>query len=217
MFAEVNKMTKKKQREPIFYIQQPAIQFPKVIMQELYSSKEADIEKQTQAIKDEEKNVINTTRQEENEKKELNQEAHEAQKKEEKVVMNKTRQEVNKKKEKSQETFETQNEKNVIKKEEKVTQSSPSSRTKSKPSPTFRRVKSFKEMGTLERLDYLIDFPKQFPPVPCIFEMEGNTIRGFLIGKTEEQIEIKQLDGNIEIIPIQALKEIRMVGLRRKM
>lgn len=207
-------MTKKEQNKPLFHIQQPAIKFPKAEMQDLYSSKKAEIEKQRQAIILKEKNISENTIQEVKEKKGVTD------RKEEMEIESTSGSEHHtksmgtrvEKKKKIQEVVikSTEDQKGV-----KDNKPAFDFQTGGMPAPSFKRVRSFKEMGTLERLDYLIDFPKQLPPVPCIFEIEGNTIRGFLIAKSEEQIEIKQVDGTIDTIPIQALKEVRMVGLRR--
>ena len=41
-------MTKRKEKEPLFYIQQPTFQFPTIKMQETYSSKKAESQKNAQ-------------------------------------------------------------------------------------------------------------------------------------------------------------------------
>ena len=70
-------------------------------------------------------------------------------------------------------------------------------------------------MSIKERLTYLIEFPKQLPPVPCIFIANGNTFKGFLIDQTNEMIDIKQLNGDALKIAISELEDIKMIGLRR--
>lgn len=175
-------MMEKRQKGPLFYLQQPNLQLPKAKMQESYSSKRAEIEKQSVTLAEENK-------------------------------FDKTTKEAEKKK--GAEKRENNLKANDAQQGEKNNQSSFEFQIKSKNKPSFQRVKSFKEMNILERLDYLIDFPKQLPPVPCIFEIEGNTLQGYLIGKTNEQIEIKQFDGKIETVHIQAIREVRMAGLRR--
>ncbi len=80
---------------------------------------------------------------------------------------------------------------------------------------SFQRLKSFKEMNILEKLDYLIDFPKQLSPVSCIFETADDSIRGFLVKKTEESIEILKQDSKFLSIDIESLKEVKMIGIRR--
>ena len=74
--------------------------------------------------------------------------------------------------------------------------------TRKKQSYSFNRVKSFKEMNTIERLNYLVHFPKLLPPVPCVFVTKSRSVKGFLVKKTEDSIEIKQFndtnDANID-------------------
>ncbi len=57
-------------------------------------------------------------------------------------------------------------------------------------------------MNTIERLNYLVHFPKLLPPVPCVFVTKSRSVKGFLVKKTEDSIEIKQFndtnDANID-------------------
>ena len=83
-----------------------------------------------------------------------------------------------------------------------------------KQSNSFNRVKSFKEMNTIERLTYLVHFPKLLPPVPCIFVTKSRSVKGFLVKKTEESIEVKQFNEKMMQIPIGELIEVKMIGLK---
>lgn len=77
---------------------------------------------------------------------------------------------------------------------------------------SFNRVKPFKEMNNSERINYLLHFPKQLPPVPCIFQTEETSFKGILINKNETIIEIKLLDDTMATIEIDQIKEIKMIG-----
>lgn len=79
---------------------------------------------------------------------------------------------------------------------------------------SFNRVKSFKEMNLQERINYLYNFPQQLPPVPCIFESAEESIRGFLVGRTAEEIEVRKMDGTIIKMTIASLNSVKMIGLR---
>jgi hypothetical protein len=185
-------VTDKKEMEPLFYIQQPILKFPENKMQTVYSSRKAELERKKRQL--ETGSELHDHPTIEKHKKKLEEEAVKKVTDQEKV-------------QEAIEEFESGREE---KKE------GPSfAFTTEKRKPSFQRVKSFKEMNTTERLDYLIDFPKQLPPIPCIFETEEKAIRGFLASKDEEWIEIKLFNETTEKISIQLLKEVKMIGLRR--
>ncbi|MDQ0268712.1 CotO family spore coat protein [Cytobacillus purgationiresistens] len=79
---------------------------------------------------------------------------------------------------------------------------------------SFQRLKSFKEMNIPERVNYLSHFPKQLPPVPCLFETEEIQVRGFLVTSSDTEIEVRTLDGDVQKLNIQNVKSIRMIGFR---
>nr|WP_251025782.1 CotO family spore coat protein [Bacillus sp. ISL-47] len=185
-------VAEKKEKQPLFYIQQPNFQFPETKMQTVYSSRKAELENKNKQLETGSELHDHTTI--EKHKNMIEDAAVE------KVAD----------KEKVQEAIEEFEASREEKKE------APSfAFTTEKRKPSFQRVKGFKEMDTAERLDYLIDFPKQLPPIPCIFETEEKAIRGFLATKDKEWIEIKLFDESIEKISIQSLKEVKMIGLRR--
>ncbi|ASV66204.1 CotO family spore coat protein [Cytobacillus sp. FSL W7-1323] len=78
----------------------------------------------------------------------------------------------------------------------------------------FNRVKSFKDMNVQERIDYLLHFPKQLPPVPCLFISDDKHIRGFIELKQGNELMIKTLSGSMQTIHIHSIKSIKMVGFR---
>lgn len=83
------------------------------------------------------------------------------------------------------------------------------------PEPYLKKVKSFREMDTMERLDYLLHFPKQLPPVPCLFQTENQSIRGYVKGKTDDdQIEVLLFNKTIKSLPVQDIKSVRIIGMR---
>nr|WP_295973810.1 CotO family spore coat protein [uncultured Bacillus sp.] len=79
---------------------------------------------------------------------------------------------------------------------------------------TLKRVKNFKEMDVGEKIEYLNHFPTQLPPVPCIFTTGSRSIRGFLCSKTEQVIEIKTFDEKSLQVPVIELKDIHMIGMK---
>lgn len=192
-------MTKRKEKEPLFYIQQPTFQFPSIKMQETYSSKRAESLKKAQMNESIEMNI----KQEEGEEKvSSTKDPKEAQE----DNMNKTNLIQQEKVQDTLEEFETDRRK----KEENTAFAF---RTERKPS--FQRVKSFKEMSIMEKLKYLMEFPKQLPPVPCLFIANGNTVKGFLNDQLNEFIEIRLLNGKTMKISLEELEDIKMIGLRR--
>jgi len=193
-------MLKKKAKEPLLYIQQPSIQFPEAKMQELYSSPRKVKENQQPDLEEKLKNNDKDQAEKEN-------------KNEEAAIEQGT--EV--KNEDTMEALTDVQESIQAYEEQRAEADSGSAFTPIKRQAgvqSFNRVKRFREMNTLERLDYLENFPKQLPPVPCVFELEETSFRGILIGRTEEMIEIKQLNGKIQSIPMAELKGVKMTGLR---
>lgn len=78
----------------------------------------------------------------------------------------------------------------------------------------LRRLKPFREMEIQERIDYLSNFPKRLPPVPCLFRTIEKEWKGTLLEKKDKEIVIRLFDNSEEIILIKDLVEVRMVGLR---
>jgi hypothetical protein len=80
---------------------------------------------------------------------------------------------------------------------------------------SFSRVKPFKEMDVLERLDYLINFPKVLPPVPCVFNTVEGSYQGYLSKSDENQVTIKFHDQTTKTLPLDSIKEVMMIGIRK--
>lgn len=102
----------------------------------------------------------------------------------------------------------------------KVTKSENQQTTSSAPQydrqrPSFSRVKPFKELNLMERLDYLINFPKVLPPVPCVFYTANKNYQGYLIEYTDQQVTIQFHDQNTETIALDELKDIIMIGIKK--
>ncbi|MFB6465360.1 CotO family spore coat protein [Cytobacillus sp. Hz8] len=72
--------------------------------------------------------------------------------------------------------------------------------------------KFFREMTIPERIQYLVNFPKEVPPVTCLYLTKDQLVRGFLINKNDECIEIKQLNQSIIKLKIRDITEIKMLG-----
>jgi hypothetical protein len=80
---------------------------------------------------------------------------------------------------------------------------------------SFSRVKPFKEMDVSERLDYLINFPKMLPPVPCFFNTVEGGYHGYLTGYDEHQVTIQFHDQTSKTLPIEAIKDVMMIGIKK--
>lgn len=79
--------------------------------------------------------------------------------------------------------------------------------------PAFKRLKGFKEMGIVEKLEYLLHFPKQLPPVPCLVITTNENIRGFVVDLTEENVDLKLMDQTVITLKISTIQEVRMIGI----
>ncbi|WP_251552449.1 CotO family spore coat protein [Neobacillus muris] len=102
----------------------------------------------------------------------------------------------------------------MMQQEEPEQDQAPQSQEKRRPA--LSRVKPFKEMSLTERIDYLLDFPKVLPPVKCVFYTDDEKYLGVLVGYENDQVEIQvpNQSSNI-IIPMEDLKNIIMIGIRR--
>ncbi len=98
---------------------------------------------------------------------------------------------------------------------EKKSEERKEDQTMNPPGPYLKKVKSFREMDTLERLEYLLHFPKQLPPVPCLFQTKNQSIRGYVKGKTEDgQIEVLLFNKNVKTLPVEDIQSVRIIGMR---
>ncbi|MFE8700412.1 CotO family spore coat protein [Cytobacillus sp. FJAT-54145] len=205
----------KKSREPLLFIQQPKMKPGKYNMQETYSSKRAEAKKQ-EAIQ---RRLIEAKAKEENEiKKEVKKKKIQVEglgldqeysifgsNKELSEKTQENLQKVEKTPEDIQNTINDYEEqvRSGVEKEEYESESF----TKG-----LRKVKSFREMNTEERIQYLVNFPKQLPPVPCMVYTLSETYRGFITGRTEGEINLKLMDQKKKSILIKEIKEIKMAG-----
>jgi hypothetical protein len=80
---------------------------------------------------------------------------------------------------------------------------------------TFNRVKGFKEMNLMERLEYLDNFPKALPSVPCVFYTEEKNYQGYLVEYNEQDVTIRFPNQTTETIPFNNLKDVMMIGIKR--
>jgi Spore coat protein CotO len=177
-------MLSNEKREPLFYINQPNISYPEINMQKVYYAQKTKTKQKESEPAYSESAAVDKAETLKEEKKEV----------ERKIASLVERQEVMEKYENKQEVSE-----NPFTKEKKS---------------SFKRLKSFKEMNLMERLDYLEHFPKQLPPVACIFEGNNLNVKGFLVRKTDSIVEIKKFDNTVEQVSISDLRFVKMVGLR---
>jgi hypothetical protein len=89
------------------------------------------------------------------------------------------------------------------------------SHQKGKQRAALNRVKPFKEMDVVERLDYLINFPKVLPPVPCVFYTAEKNYQGYLTEYNHQYVTIQFYDQTSKTIPLNELKNIMMIGIKR--
>lgn len=78
----------------------------------------------------------------------------------------------------------------------------------------FNRVKGFKEMNLHERLEYLANFPRALPPVPCVFYTEEKNYQGYLLEYNDQELTIQFPNQTTETIPVKEIKDVMMIGIR---
>lgn len=213
-------MSANKSREPLLYIQQPEIVYPKAEMQHTYVVRKAELESENTVLKkpltDKENKRDKTLESNDNK----HTEDHPVQSNEEetkaKSLSNIVMDEGELQSKIQNEELPSSDIQDVINQYHKQDQNDvPSAKsTRKKQSYSFNRVKSFKEMNTIERLNYLAHFPKLLPPVPCVFVTKSRSVKGFLVNRTEDAIEIKQFNEKMLQIPIGELIEVKMIGLK---
>jgi hypothetical protein len=183
-----------RKREPLFYITQPQVNIPTGKMQETYSAKKAEKERAERERKLKEQAVVHEDK---------------VKKKKQKFFIEDLGEETGafsgKKKPLADEPAADEIQEVINQYEETET-----------PNETvnygLRRVKSFKEMSLSERIDYLVHFPKQLPPVPCAFSTDEEIYKGFLVTRGEDDVEIKLYNQKKIVVKLSDLKEIRMIG-----
>jgi hypothetical protein len=79
----------------------------------------------------------------------------------------------------------------------------------------FNKVKGFREMDIMERLEYLEKFPKALPPVPCVFYTEEKNYQGYLVEYNDQDVTIRFPNQTTEVIPFKNLKDVMMIGIKR--
>lgn len=113
--------------------------------------------------------------------------------------------------------FEVSLAKTDLPKESKVKEVKQEKKTQSNQEKqrAFNRVKGFKDMNLLERLEYLDNFPKALPPVPCVFYTEEKNYQGYLVEYNEQDVTIRFPNQTTETIPFINLKDVMMIGIKR--
>lgn len=184
-----------KKREPLFYIQQPPFQAPKGKMQDTFSAKKAQAQKK-QLLKEKESEA--------------------KEKIENKQTM--TVEELGKesgvfgKKPNKDEAAKLSTGEESIQKDDKEKNDSVSQSNSHPHHSSFNRVKPFREMNVLEKVEYLHNFPKQLPPVPCQFQTAQEVFRGIIKEKSEHEVVLALLNQGEAVIPIKDIIDIKMMG-----
>ncbi|MFS0778936.1 CotO family spore coat protein [Neobacillus sp. 3P2-tot-E-2] len=119
--------------------------------------------------------------------------------------------------ESNKKVFEVSLAKTDLPKESKVKEVKQEKKTQSNQEKqrAFNRVKGFKEMDLKERLEYLDNFPKALPPVPCVFYTEEKNYQGYLVEYNEQDVTIRFPNQTTETIPLKNLKDVLMIGIKR--
>lgn len=206
-------------RDPLLYIQQPDLAYPKVDMQQTYIVKmsKQKREKSTIASFPELDTQTESFTNQTAELQEYEAEKAVEEKKQVKTTEQQPKQDVSSDKKPQKQELDRKAVQEVINQYHNQSQEKddPSGSAKGKQhSYSFKRVKSFKEMNIIEKLNYLDHFPKLLPPVPCIFATGSSSARGFLLNKSEDSIEIKLFNDKIMDIPIEQITDVKMLGLQ---
>ena len=178
-------MPTNKSRDPLLYIQQPELRFPEAEMQQTYVVRKAELEEKNSVCKAIGKMKVNLNKT----KSSLIIQAQSVKNKEEetkeKSLSKPVKDEGGVLSDIQKEDLHSAAIQDAIQQYHKQSQDDdPSSNPKrKKQSYSFNRVKSFKEMNTIERLNYLVHFPKLLPPVPCVFVTKSRSVKGFLMNK----------------------------------
>jgi hypothetical protein len=90
-----------------------------------------------------------------------------------------------------------------------------SSQHQEKHKTSFTRVKPFKDMDLTERLDYLINFPKVLPPVPCVFYTAEKNYQGYLKEYNGKQVTIQFHDQTSKTFSLDELTNVIMIGIKK--
>jgi hypothetical protein len=204
-------MSIKQSRDPLLYIMQPAIQYPKANMQEKFVVTNKIVKEQDNPLLNEDaKNKFDSQTEAET----IEQANKETESKMELVKEKKVYKKGNSTYKEDLISNEVQDIIHNYHLDRSDQEETDVKSTKKQAMYSFNRIKGFKEMTIVEKLNYLENFPKQLPPVPCIFMTKNSSIKGFLQKVTEEIIEIKQFnDKNIEQ-NMNDLTDIRMIGLK---
>jgi hypothetical protein len=119
--------------------------------------------------------------------------------------------------ESNKKVFEVSLAKTDVRKESKVKEAKQENKSQSNQEKqrAFNRVKGFKEMDLMERLEYLDNFPKALPPVPCVFYTEEKNYQGYLVQYNEQDVTIRFPNETTETIPFKNLKDIMLIGIKR--
>ncbi|CRK83446.1 CotO family spore coat protein [Neobacillus massiliamazoniensis] len=87
---------------------------------------------------------------------------------------------------------------------------------KEKQHTSLKKVKSFKDMDLMERIDYLVHFPKMLPPVPCVFYTDSQNYQGYLSEYQDNLVTIQFHDQTKKTISLKELKNVVMIGIKNK-
>jgi hypothetical protein len=212
-------MSANKSREPLLYIQQPEIVYPKAEMQQTYVVRKAELVSENtvlnKPVADKESKLDKTLESNDNKQTENHLVQSNEEETKEKSLSNIVIDEGELQSKIQNEELPSSDIQDVIHQYHKDQNNVPSTKsTRKKQSYSFNRVKSFKEMNTIERLNYLVHFPKLLPPVPCVFVTKSRSVKGFLVKRTEDAIEIKQFNEKMLQIPLGELIEVKMIGLK---
>ncbi|MDN3015056.1 CotO family spore coat protein [Paenibacillus sp. BSR1-1] len=80
---------------------------------------------------------------------------------------------------------------------------------------SMSRVKPFKEMNIVERIEYLLNFPKVLPPAPCVIYTAKNRYQGYITEYADNRVTIQSPDQSSNTILLEDIKNVIMIGIKR--
>ena len=183
-------MSIKPSRDPLLYIMQPEIQYPKASMQEKFVVTNKIVkEQEIPLLNDDAKSKFDSQTGAET----IDQINEEAESKMDSVKETKVHKKGNSAYKKDLISNEVQDIIHKYHLEQSDQEETDVKSTKKQAMYSFNRIKGFKEMTILEKLNYLENFPKQLPPVPCIFMTNNSSIKGFLQKVMEDLLKLNNL------------------------
>lgn len=75
------------------------------------------------------------------------------------------------------------------------------------------QISSFKQLSIEEKIEYLVQFPKDLFQMKCIIVTKDKTYRGTIVRRHDGMIEISYSGRQIATVGIDSIKKIELLGL----